>query len=411
MAWPKRGNHKNKNRKPKSSKLYEDSMRPKEPVYERASWTQIAQLAAYVLVMGGIGVGVAWAGHLLLGVVFVIVAVLPPALVGLLAAKGLPQALGPRRKDCSAEEFGDYLGWGGTELVRTLSRGLSQQELDVLEWNRAAEAAATHDWFVSLPGNPGFEDVRVTSDDGTELAGHVLELNPGSNRWVVYVHGLDGNWRSGLTFARRLAEQGVNFLFVELRAHGASGGRWVGAGWLDRRDVVAWCRWLAGRAGEGARIVLFGQSMGAASVLMASGEDDLPSQVVACVSDSAYTDFWNVAIHVLSTYTTRWGSAAHPLLDVARLALRLSPGGYDIARARPVDAIARSRVPVALVHGEDDPMVPSHMARTLRKAAGGAAAGEGCKLVVIPSAGHCVSVFADPEAYYGGILPFVGRYL
>ena len=265
----------------------------------------------------------------------------------------------------------------------------------------AEEADRTWRWLRSLPA--GFERVETTSDDGTRLVGHALSCCPGSPRWLVFVHGYHDNWRAGLTYARRSAEAGHNLLLVDLRAHGESGGDWVGAGWLDRRDLVAWCRWVVARAGEGARITLMGISMGAASCLMACGEKDLPGQVAACVADSGYTDFWRTAENVVRTGSLGTPPASpHPLLDVARRRLARARGGYDLMLARPVDALARTRVPVLLIHGDADRVVPPYMAREL------AAAGGGHRLETFPGAGHCCAVFADPGRYWDCVLGFLG---
>lgn len=320
-----------------------------------------------------------------------------------LAGTILPAVLGPQR-DLGSEELGPYLGGGGDVRVREMSPGLSEHDGSVIEWDRAEEADRTWRWLHSLP--MGIEEVRTTSDDATTLAGHVLACRPDSPLWVVFAHGYHDNWRAGLTYARRLADSGFNLLFCDLRAHGGSGGDWVGCGWLDRRDLVAWCRWVVGRAGQGARVALMGISMGAASCLMASAEGDLPSQVRACVADSAYSDFWRTAENVVSTGSLGTPPvAAHPLLDVARRRLMRAPGGYDLRAARPVDALARTRVPVLLLHGELDRVVPPVMAREL------AAAGTGHELACFPGAGHCCAVFADPARYWDVVLGFLGRWV
>ena len=180
----------------------------------------------------------------------------------------------------------------------------------------------------------------------------------------------------------------------------------MGGRWLDRRDLMAWCRWVVARAGEGARVALAGISMGAASCLMACGEKDLPPQVRACVADSGYADFWRTAENVVESGSLGTPPvAAHPLVDVARRRLMREPGGYDLRFARPVDALARTRVPVLIIHGEVDRVVPAYMAREL------SAAGGGHQLEVFPGAGHCCAVFADPERYWGCVLGFLGRWM
>ena len=330
----------------------------------------------------------------------------PSAVRGLVAAalvpRLLPAVLGPQR-DLGSEQLGPYLGGGGDRRVREMCPGLSEREHERMEWLRAEEAHRTWEWLQGL--SCGFERVECLADDGVSLVGRAVACNPLSPRWLVFAHGYHDNWRAGLAFARRYAELGLNLLLVDLRAHGESGGDWVGCGWLDRRDVVAWCRWVVGHAGEGSRVTLAGISMGAASCLMACAERDLPSQVNACVADSGYADFWRTAENVVSAGSLGTPSAAaHPLLDVARRRLLRAPGGYDLRLARPVDALAHARVPVLLVYGESDRVVPVSMAHEL------AGAGTGHELLTFPAAGHCCATFADPGRYWGAVGAFLGRW-
>ncbi len=371
-------------------------------------WSQAFGPLGFTLVMVAMGAGSIYFGATVAGVLFCLIGVVPVAAVTLLVARALPRVFGPQRGG-GEEELGPYLGGGGDGRVRAMCPGLFEQEREKIEWNRAEEADRTWRWLQALPC--GVERVETTSDDGCRLVGRAIACRPESRRWLVFAHGYADNWRAGLTYARRYAELGCNLLLVDLRAHGESEGDWVGAGWLDRRDLVAWCRWVADRAGEDARVVLAGISMGAASAIMACGEDDLPEQVRACVADCAYDDFWDTAVGVVSSGSLGTPPMpAHPVLDIARLLLRLRRGGYDVASAKPLDAIARSGAPVLLVQGEDDRVVPAHMADALAAAAGGAAAGEGHELVKIPSAGHCCAVFADPDLYWSAVGAFVGAH-
>lgn len=67
-------------------------------------------------------------------------------------------------------------------------------------------------------------------------------------------------------------------LLVDARAHGQSEGKFIGFGCKDRYDALKWIDWMIKKAGNGIRIVLMGNSMGGATVLMASGLN-LPEQV------------------------------------------------------------------------------------------------------------------------------------
>ena len=71
------------------------------------------------------------------------------------------------------------------------------------------------------------------------------------------------------------------FAIADARGHGDSEGSYIGMGWHDRLDLVAWAESLVAQD-QNSLIVLYGVSMGAATVLMASGEA-LPPNVKAVV--------------------------------------------------------------------------------------------------------------------------------
>lgn len=397
-------------RKPveKSSKLYEDRVQNagKTPV-EKPSWSSLAGLAGFMACLVAAGAFCITSGQVAVGVGLIIFGIVPCLAIVVMANRivnrvmdGAEGFLGPR---ASAESFGP----DAERAFAIANKALSKPELEAAEANRKAESEATKNWYEA--NRPSFDDVSVTSEDGLRLVGHLLESNPGSANWLVYVHGLGGGWKNGLGIGRHFAEKGYSLLFVDMRAQGDSAGTVIGAGHLERRDLVQWCRWLVGRQGETAGIVLMGSSLGGAAVLEAAGEKDLPQQVRAVISDSAFADFWNEAIHVMGTMGAN-GKAlpAHPLLDVARLIFRSRKGGYDIAEPSAVAAIAHAQAPVLIIHGADDQLVTPYNAVRLDEAA--ATSGADHELLQVPSAGHCCAAMADPELYYSTVFGFVDRH-
>ena len=59
-----------------------------------------------------------------------------------------------------------------------------------------------------------------------------------------------------------------------------------------------------------------------------------------------------------------------------------------------VDAVRESRVPILILHGEDDRFVPCEMSREIAKAAP-----DKVRLETFPGAGHALSYMVDPERY------------
>lgn len=281
------------------------------------------------------------------------------------------------------------------------NEGVPEGDLKAASEHRAGELASAQRWFEFV--RPSFEAVDLTASDGCRLVGHELLAGAPSQDWLVYAPGLGGTWKSGLCFARRFAQKGFNLLLLDMRSQGESGGTSVGYGHIERRDLVEWCEWIVSRDAD-ARIVLAGFSMGAAAVVEASGEADLPVQVKAILSDSAYADLWNEATYLLGREGNGASFLLRPTLDLARLALRAGGRGFDLAAASAEEAIGRSSTPTFIVCGADDSAVPMGSSQRLALAAA-------CEheLLVVPGAGHCYASLANPDAYYGALFAFLDR--
>ncbi|MBM9834180.1 alpha/beta hydrolase, partial [Enterococcus faecalis] len=87
--------------------------------------------------------------------------------------------------------------------------------------------------------------------------------------------------------AEKFWSAGYNVLVPDLRGHGRSEGKEIGLGWLDRMDLLLWIDKILEKDPQ-TQIFLYGLGMGAATLLLASGEV-MPVQVAGLISDSSYT--------------------------------------------------------------------------------------------------------------------------
>lgn len=258
--------------------------------------------------------------------------------------------------------------------------------------------AAGRQW---LNTNDNRKDIYVRADDGLRLhAGFVGAEDAGSHSYAICIHGFgDSSECMGMYASVYHDRYGMNVLLPDLRGHGLSEGKYVGYGYFDRMDIISWIDWILSRDAD-AVIVLHGISMGAATALMTTGER-IPSQVRACIADSSYTSAEEIFSYLYKKYAQGKGTSASVMIPLVR-GIALVRAGYDIRKAAPVRAVARSVTPTMFIHGEEDPYIPPAMMPRLFSAAN-------CRkaFLWVPGAGHVLSATVDPDTYWSRIAQFL----
>lgn len=248
---------------------------------------------------------------------------------------------------------------------------------------------------------PARRDVLITSVDGLRLHGVALrQYEKVSHRWAVCVHGYHDTHESMGVYARHYFEDlGWNVVLPDLRGHGGSEGTYVGFGWDDRLDLVAWISRIMRRDAR-AEIVLHGVSMGAATVLMTTG-GALPGSVKAAVSDCSYTSALAIMRHV---YQRGGGKGpVGPALSALRATVKRRDR-FDLKNVNVLRAVRCSKTPTLFIHGVNDDFVPATMMAELYEAAQ-------CPkdFLWVPKAGHAESVSVDTKLYWDTVDEFVCR--
>lgn len=322
--------------------------------------TRLASVIALLIIL--LGVFLYSQGLFSIGIALITVCLACLAILGIIVRASAARFMGYRNTACEDTPLGRYLSSDKT-TIRLSTPTLSDKEAATIDLHRATEAVLVNEWVVNAR-TP--RRIQVRSDDGTALAGRMI---PGTKRlrpWVLMLHDFRGSWRDSLAFSRIYAAHDCNIMLVDMRAHGESEGEWTGSGWLDRRDVIAWCSWIIARTGEGTQIIIHGIGMGATAALFAAEEKDFPIQVRAIVSDSAYTDTWNAT-------ALRFGKGfakPQPMLDLYRIILKKSKGGYDLGIGNILPSMQSISTPLFIMHGEKDACTPPYMGIYLAKAAG-----------------------------------------
>ncbi len=245
------------------------------------------------------------------------------------------------------------------------------------------------------------EEKYITSHDGLSLHGYYVR-NPNSfHKYVIACHGYSGEAANMSYYARSFYNMNYSVLAVDARAHGKSEGNVRGMGYLEKRDVIFWINDILKNDPQ-AEIVLYGVSMGGATVLFTSGEGDLPVCVKAVVSDCAYTNVYDEIGNTIRGYIPFLPS--FPIVDSASVVSEIR-GSYSFRDASCVNAVKKSTTPTLFIHGSGDNFVPFYMLDVLYSEAS-------CEKekLVIEGAGHARSAKTDPDLYWSTVKAFLNKH-
>lgn len=243
------------------------------------------------------------------------------------------------------------------------------------------------------------EDVTIQSFDGLKLHGRYYHVKEGAPLDIGF-HGYRSSAMTDFAGGSELSfSMGHNLLLVDERAHGKSEGRTIAFGVQERWDVVSWANYAVKRFGENTEILLYGVSMGAATVLMAS-ELNLPENVKGIIADCPYSSPKAIIRKVAKDmHLPDW--LAWPFVKVGARVY----GGFDIDETDAARAVKRARVPILIIHGESDSFVPCEMSDIVS---------ENPALVTrctFPNADHGFSYLVDTPRYRQIVTEFVGKAL
>ena len=240
------------------------------------------------------------------------------------------------------------------------------------------------------------KDVYITTSNNGNLKLHAYEITNNSDIWVIVIHGYYGQGQDMVYFAKEYFDRGYNVLVVDLRGHGESQGDYIGMGWHDRLDIIDWVNYLINKHSN-CKIILHGVSMGAATVMMATGEE-LPDNVKVAIEDCGYTSIWDefkMQLKLLYNLPT------FPALNAASAICKIR-AGYMLEEGSCIEQVKKSKTPTLFIHGNQDKFVPFEMLEEVYQSAN-------CKKqkLIIKDAEHAEASGVNPELYWKTIDEFI----
>ena len=227
---------------------------------------------------------------------------------------------------------------------------------------------------------------HIISNDGLVLRSTYIPND--SNKFIILFHGLRHSREQMIPYAKIFYELKFNIVMPDARAHGLSEGKKIGYGWLDRIDCLNWIEKINSMFSN-CSIVLMGISMGAGTVLAASG-GKLPYNVTAIISDSGYGSLKREGKYRLIHH---YHVPPFPFMYISNFFMKIL-AGYSYEEANIDNEVKKNKVPLFLIQGKKDKVVPVREASILYKE------DSTYKLIYLNGKSHHVQTFRNNERKY-----------
>lgn len=231
------------------------------------------------------------------------------------------------------------------------------------------------------------EELDLTMDDGYLLHGILLKQPTDSKKYVIISHGYTYNRMGSVKYALIFYKKGYNAYIYDLRRFGGNKKTFCSMGYNEGRDIANIARLLREKYGSDIEIGLHGESLGAASSVLALGYDD---SIKFAVADCPYSDC-GLLFEELAVAWYHLPRIMGHACSIAQLIFH----GYRFDSVKPIDSFLKNeKTAVCFIHGEvDDFIVPEHSKRMY----------EVCKgykeIHLMPKANHAQSMYTDKVAY------------
>ena len=259
------------------------------------------------------------------------------------------------------------------------------------------EYDAAREWCESQP----MRDMYIRSNDNLKLHASFLPAE-NAKRYVVMCHGYRGTrFGSSAHIAKFLHENKCSLLLIDQRCCGESEGRIITYGAKEQYDIINWLKLIDKINVRRLPVYLYGQSMGATSILLASGHK-LPGNVHGLIADCGFHSMKEELQDILKNWFHI--HLFNPIIRRIDFRNRVF-GGFSLNDTDTTEALKRNTHPILFFHGEEDTYV--WPANTIKNYQICRAPKE---MVIIPNAKHLCSSFEAPELYNSKIISFFNRY-
>lgn len=242
------------------------------------------------------------------------------------------------------------------------------------------------------------EEFSFITRDGIRIAALRVSAKEGADKKgaIVFLHGIRRAKECVYPMASYFSERGYDCFAMDFRSHGRSEGDLITYGHLERVDVKFFLDYIYDHYGLSEKLVLWGQSMGAAVAFLVAESD---SRVNLLISESTYASFNSVTMDYFSYIIGFRSSFAQSIIlkSVSRIS------GLNPDEISPLNAAKNIKIPIFIAHGMLDNKMNPLYAQELFSELGS----DRCRIMMIPDANHLDFWEKGGENYFREVEQFI----
>lgn len=195
------------------------------------------------------------------------------------------------------------------------------------------------------------QSLSIKNDKNETLTAEFINNN--SQYYLIYTHGFVGHiYEETNVIAKLDSEIKFNYLFIHQRGHAGSKIANCTMGLNESKDLLTWIDYI-NKLNPHYKIVLYGMSMGAFTVMMALGNN--PKNVKCAICDCGFSSVYEQCKYV----TSFKHKVLYKILFMPGLWLFFKLKFHlDIKKQNTKTSLTRTNIPVCLIHGTKDFSVP-----------------------------------------------------
>lgn len=238
----------------------------------------------------------------------------------------------------------------------------------------------------------------IKAEDNVELCGDIYLNEKKKKKTVaIIIHGYGCSRKSVIGIASAYYNDfGYSVLLPDLRAHGDSGGKYIGFGWCDSDDILCWIQYLEQMLGDNIKVILHGVSMGGATALLTAAKK--AKNINAIVSDCSFSSIKDI---ITLRLKEDFNLPKFPFIYLIDLMVK-HRCNYSIRDGNVKEEVKKIKCPVLYIHGQNDDFIPVENVYALYENTNSLK-----KIYICPNAGHAESALINPSEYKNRIYDFL----